>query len=217
MAWVLFDLNGTLVDPTVLARALGGPEHGPFVLGVLEEAVRLAMVTTLSGREAAFKDLFAAALRRELELAGRDPELAEAALPLLAEMPPFPDAPAALRALREGGHRLAVLTQSSAEAAETVLRAGNLRDAFELVLSADDAGAFKPDPRPYRMALGRTGSSAGETWMVAAHWWDVAGAKAAGLRTAWISRTDRLLPGTLPEPDVRAADLAVAAAGVLGR
>jgi 2-haloacid dehalogenase len=216
VAWVLFDLNGTLVDPAVLAEPLGGASEAPLVLQALEEANRMAMVLTLGGRRAAFKDLLEAALRRELELDGRDAGLARDALRLLGTMPAFPDAAGALERLRAAGHRLAVLTQSSAEAAERVLTFAGLRGAMEHVLSADDADAFKPDSRAYAMALGRLGAQPGETWFVAGHWWDVAGAAAAGLRTAWVSRTDRVYPLHLPEPDVRAADLAAAAAAITG-
>jgi 2-haloacid dehalogenase len=206
--WALFDLNGTLVDPSVLAEPLGGASEAPLVLEALEEANRMAMVLTLGGRRAAFKDLFEAALRRALELDGRDAGLAGEALRLLGAMPAFPDAAAALERLRAAGLRLAVLTQSSAHAAERVLRFAGLREAFELVLSADDAGAFKPDGRAYAMALGRVGAEPAGTWFVAGHWWDVAGAAAAGLRTAWISRTDRVYPQAMPDPDIRAPDLA---------
>jgi 2-haloacid dehalogenase len=215
VAWVLFDLNGTLVDTAVLAEPLGGASEAELVLGALDDANMIAMVLTLGGRRAAFKDLLAAALRRRLELDGRDAGLAAESLRLLPSMPAFPEAAGALDALRAAGHRLAVLTQSSAESAERVLRFAGLRDAFAHVLSADDAQAFKPDRRAYRMALERVGAEAAETWFVAAHWWDVGGAKATGLRTAWVSRTDRVLPDAVPEPDVRAPDLAGAARAIV--
>jgi 2-haloacid dehalogenase len=204
VTWVLFDLNGTLVDPAGVDE--------PMLPVAFDDAITLAMVTTMTGAQAAFRDLIGAALRRRLVLAGRDPALAEAALDRLATMPAFPEARAALERLAAGGARLGVLTQSSAEAAEQVLRAAGLRDALELVISADDAGAFKPDPRVYRLAVERVG---GPAWLVAAHWWDVAGAARAGLRTAWVSRQDRLYPEVAPPPDVRAGDLLEAAAGIL--
>ena len=117
-------------------------------------------------------------------------------------MPAYLDAPAALEQLRGVGLRLGVLTQSAPEAADAVLRFAGLRDRIELVLSAPESGAFKPDPRPYRMAVERTGASPDEVGFVAAHWWDVAGAKHAGLRTGWVARRDIVLPGSVPEPDV---------------
>jgi 2-haloacid dehalogenase len=205
--WVLFDLNGTLVDPSVLA------EPAQVVHEALDEANMMAMVMTLGGREAAFADLLEGALRRRLALAGADPETA--ALERLAEMPAYPDASPALERLRAGGCRLAVLTQSSLEAAERVLANAGLRAAFDVVLCAPETGAYKPTASTYRRAVEMVGAEA--AWFVAGHWWDVAGAGNAGLRTAWVSRTDRLYPAGVPEPDVRAADLLGAAEGILAR
>ena len=49
--------------------------------------------------------------------------------------------------LRARGLRLGVLAQSAADATDSVLRFAGLRDRFELVLSAQEAGAYKLDPR----------------------------------------------------------------------
>jgi 2-haloacid dehalogenase len=216
--FVLFDLNATLVDPAVLAGPLGGrAEDEALVNAAFDEAVMQAMVSTLTGWPTPFAQMIEAALRRRLVLGGRDEALAGAAIGLLGSMPAYTDAPAALEALRGVGVRIGVLTQSTAEAADAVLRFAGLRDRVELVLSAPDAGAYKPDPRPYRMALSRTGAAAGEVCLVAAHWWDVAGAKRAGLRTGWVARRDRALPATVPTPDVTGAELADVSAAIVAR
>ena len=65
--WVFFDLNGTLVDPSVLL------EPAEIPIAALDEANVMAMITTIAGRETAFKPLLDAALRRGLARAGRDP------------------------------------------------------------------------------------------------------------------------------------------------
>jgi 2-haloacid dehalogenase len=210
--WVLFDLNGTLVDPAPLAGPLG--VDASFVLEALDEANMAAMVAALGDVDAQFKALLESALRRRLAAAGRGDDGLPAALERLAAMPAYPDAAEALDALRAGGCRLAVLTQSSREAAETVLRAAGLRDRFPVVASAPDV-AFKPDPRAYRHGLEQVGAR--EAWFVAGHWWDVAGAAAAGLRTAWVSRSDRAYPGALPPPDVSGAGLREVAHAILER
>jgi 2-haloacid dehalogenase len=215
LRWVLFDLNGTLVDPAVLAQPLGdSAENEALVLSAFDDAVVQAMVLTLAGREAVFADLIEAGLRRRLAIAGRDEAAAGDALGLLGTMPAFIEAPSALERLRGVGLRLGVLTQSAAEAAEAVLRFAGLRDRLELVVSAPDSGAFKPDPRPYRLAVERTGAATDEVALVAAHWWDVAGAKHAGLRTGWVARRDLVLPASVPEPDVRGRDLSEVADGL---
>jgi len=208
MRWVLFDLNGTLVDPSVLAQPLGDASTDEeLVEAALDDAIRQAMVVTLTGAQASFRDLLEAGLRRQLALAGHSEDGLEEALGLLGCMPAILGAAAALERLRGVGLRLGVLSQSSVEAADQVLRFAGLRDRIELVMSADEAGAFKPDPRPYRMAIERTGAEAGEIVFVAAHWWDVAGAKRAGMRTGWVARRDRVLPASVPEPDVQGPDL----------
>src|SRR3954470_13343261 len=108
-AWVLFDLNGTLVDPAVL---LDPPELG---IAALDEANMMAMVTVIAGAQAEFRSLLGAALERGLVRAGRDPELAKLALERLPEMPAYPDVSEALQQRRDGGFQLAVLTQSGRE------------------------------------------------------------------------------------------------------
>ena len=215
LRWVLFDLNGTLVDPAVMAQPLGDSAADEELVGhAVDDAIQLAMVTTLTGREAVFSELVRAGLRRRLRLAGRDPAAADAALGLMGSMPAFIDTPAALERLRGIGLRLGVLTQSAAPAADAVLRFAGLRDRIEVVISAPESGAFKPDPRPYRMALERLEAAGDEVALVAAHWWDVAGAKAAGLRTGWVARRDLVLPDGVPEPDVGGRDLMEVAEGL---
>ena len=205
--WVFFDLNGTLVDPSILLA----PAEIP--IAALDEANVMAMITTIAGRETAFKPLLDAALRRGLLRAGRSADEAAGALERLPDMPAYPDVPGALRGLRDAGFQLAVLTQSSLEAAEEVTRNAGLRDAFELVLSAPELGAFKPDDLAYKAALERAAVT--DAWFVAGHWWDVAGAAYAGLRTGWVSRTDLAYPDAMPAPDVTGADVSAVAAAIL--
>ena len=189
---VFFDLNGTLVDPGALI------EPRELALAALDEANVYAMIV----REARFVDLLEAALRRLLERAGRDPGEAAGALERLPSMPAFPEAAEALDTLRAARFEVAVLTQSARENAETLLANAGLR--MDRVLSASP---LKTDPRAYAPAQG--------AWFVAAHWWDVAGAAGAGLRTAWVSRDDRVYPGAIPQPEIRAPDLLAAARAIV--
>ena len=154
LQWVLFNLTGTLVDPTVLAQPLGdsGADE-ELVLAAIDDAIAMAMADTLTGALTPLEELMHAAMRRRLRLAGGDPERAAAAIALMATMPAYLEAPGALESLRARGLRLGVLAQNPGAAADSVLRFAGLRDRFELVLGAQDSGAYKPDPRPYRMAL----------------------------------------------------------------
>lgn len=193
---VFFDLNGTLVDPGALI------EPRELALAALDQATVLAMINALGGRVVPFRDLLDAALRHQLGRAGRDPADAADALARLPFMPAFPEAAEALDTLREAGFEVVVLTQSARENAEPLLANAGLR--LDGVLSASP---LKPDPRAYAPAQG--------AWFVAAHWWDVAGAAGAGLRTVWISRDDRVYPAALPQPEISAPDLLGAAQAIV--
>jgi len=218
LEWILFNLTGTLVDPTVLAQPLGdsGADED-LVLAALDDAIAMAMVDALTGALTPLDELVAAAMRRRLRLGGAEEERAAAALELMGTMPAYLEVPGALEALRARGMRLGVLAQSSAGATDSVLRFAGLRDRFELVLSAQDAGAYKPDLRPYRMAIERTGAAGEDVAFVSTHWWDVAGAKRAGMRTGWVARRERWLLDTVPPPDYTGRDLAEVADAIVSR
>jgi FMN phosphatase YigB (HAD superfamily) len=51
--------------------------------------------------------------------------------------------------------------------------------------------------------------------MVSTFWWDVAGAKRAGLRTGWVARRERALLDTVPAPDYTGRDLADVAQAIV--
>jgi 2-haloacid dehalogenase len=208
LQWVLFNLTGTLVDPSVLAQPLGdsGADE-ELVLEALDDAVTMAMVDALTGALTPLDELVEAAMRRRLRLAGSDESRAAAARELMGTMPAYLEVPGALESLRARGLRLGVLAQSAAGATDAVLRFAGLRDRFELVLSAQDSGAYKPDLRPYRMAIERTGVSGADLCFVSTHWWDVAGAKRAGMQTGWVARRERSLLDTVPVPDFTGRDL----------
>jgi len=162
---------------------------------VLDEAILAAMTLNHVGEYRPFSDL--------LRAAGGTDAVLEAA----ARMPAFPEVPAALDRLAGGGLRLAVLTNSATEAAERGLRTAGIRDRFEHVVGTDEVGVFKPDARVYEHGLAAIGARPPEATMVAAHWWDLRGARAAGMRIAWVGRSGRPLTPLLPGPDAQGPDL----------
>jgi 2-haloacid dehalogenase len=213
MAHVLLDVNGTLLDPRALTASWEGAP-GRLGLSVLDQTVLQSMVDTLSGEFRPFTDYIRAALAHRAELLGLGEEAVEAGMRAAAALPPYPDAADALARLRVAGHMPSAVTNSAADAARSALGDARLLEHMHAVIGADAVGAYKPDPRVYRNALEVLGLEAGETWFVAGHWWDVAGAKRVGLRTAWIARDEGVLLASAPEPDVRAADLREAAEAI---
>jgi 2-haloacid dehalogenase len=214
-SWVLFDLNGTLLDIASVAEPLG--DDTQLVDEAFQETVLHTMADSLSGAPyRPLPDYLRAALERRLRAAGRDTGALDAAMERAAAMDPFPEAGEALRTLREAGAKTGTLTNSATEAAEKALDHAGLLDLMDAVIGTDVVGVFKPDPRVYGAAVERLGVEPHEICLVAAHAWDVSGAMRAGLRAAWVSRKERWLPPTALDPEIRAADLADAARQIVG-
>jgi 2-haloacid dehalogenase len=124
------------------------------------------------------------------------------------QLDPWPDVPRGLDALRRqrvtsalsNGH-LALLID--------LARHGDIR--FDCLLSAELAHAYKPAPEAYLTAARLLGVEPGELMLVAAHPWDLEGARAAGLRTAFVYRPLEYGPGSATrddfDADVSAGDL----------
>ena len=67
---------------------------------------------------------------------------------------------------------------------ESALAAGGLK--VDQILSADDVGVYKPDPRVY--ALLDSHADRSRVLFVSSNGWDVAGARRVGRNVAWIDR-----------------------------
>lgn len=209
ISWVLFDLNGTLLDPSGIADPLGGEDGDRrLVAGAFRDALLLTMADALSGGPyRPLPEYLRASLERALRAEGRDLKVLDPAMERAGTMEPFPEVGAALSRLRGADLRLGVLTNSTGDAADRALTAASLRDRFELVIGSDEVQTFKPHPRVYEHAVERVAARPEEIVLVAAHGWDVMGAMRAGLRGGWVGRSERWLVPIVPAPDVTGDDL----------
>ena len=115
---------------------------------------------------------------------------------------PWPDTPGVLAALT-GLPTFIVTNCSEALGVRAAERAG----IFDLVMTAERAGAYKPDPRPYRAALDALGLEPERVLFVAGSAHAVGGAVGAGMQVYWANRGAVPLPPGAPplreEPDLR--------------
>jgi 2-haloacid dehalogenase len=123
---------------------------------------------------------------------------------------PFPDVVAALGKLRGAGYRLAILSNGDRDMLEAA--GPHIGFAFDHVISVQEAGTFKPHWRTYAKAEEIIGEERASILFVANHAFDCIGAKAYGLRTAFIDRRKRPFGETPHQPDLVVADFAELAA-----
>jgi 2-haloacid dehalogenase len=125
----------------------------------------------------------------------------------LSNLPPHAEVAESLQRLKDAGMRLAALTNSTLQVAETQLTNAGLRNLFEQVFSADEVKRLKPAPEPYRMTAEKMGVSVQQVRLVAAHAWDIAGAMRTGCAGAFIAKPGAVLDPLSPRPDIIGADL----------
>jgi 2-haloacid dehalogenase len=217
VGWVVFDVNGTLLDPAGIADLLGGGRDARrLVAEAFQAALLLTMADTLGGAVwRPLPDYLRATLEQALRAEKRELAALDEAMARAAALDPFPDAHAALADLRAAGFRTGVLTNSTTDAARSALHSAGLGDVVEAVLGSELVRTFKPDPRVYENAAAQLETSPSSICLVAAHAWDVVGAKRSGLRGAWVARGERWPAPLSPPPDVQGEGLAQVARAVI--
>jgi len=206
----VFDVNETLLD----LRALDPHFEQAFGDASVRQAwftqlLQTAFVSTITGNYKDFGTIGATALdmiatRRGVTLSQQD---RTSILQGMRKLPPHPDVRDGLERLRNAGLRLVTLTNSTEQVAQEQIKHAGLSEYFERIFSADTVRRLKPAPEPYRMVAGRLGVDIGQTRLIAAHSWDIAGALHAGCATAFIHRTGMVLDPLFERPDVVGADL----------
>jgi 2-haloacid dehalogenase len=198
---IAFDAFGTLFDLEALRAPLGEELYDAFY-------ARLQPWTwfaTAAGAYRPLPQLAEQALRSAAAASGADEQAAARHAERLTQLPLFPGTEAALDSL--SGERLAVLSNGTAGGLEELLANAGVRERFEHVLAADSVGRYKPAPEVYALGPDAFGVPAHEVVLVSGNDWDTAGAKLAGLRSAWVSRGRPLAPVLGMEPDYVVDDL----------
>src|SRR5438093_4853371 len=187
--WATFDCYGTLIDWEGGLReafaALWPEADRDRLLGLhnLNEP-RIEEQGALPYREVLARCLQAAAAIEGLEVpTGRANALA-ASLP---SWPPFPEVTPALSELRERGWSLAILSNTDPELLAASVEAIGVR--FDVLVTADDAGSYKPGPGHWERFFELTGCEREHHVHVAASLFhDIGPADRLGLRAVWINR-----------------------------
>jgi 2-haloacid dehalogenase len=183
---VLFDLLTALLDSWSLWDAAAGSQASGRAWRA--EYLRL---TYGCGAYVPYEQL----VRDAARAAGLPAGAADALEARWLELEPWSGAQEALDAL-QGRTKLAVVTNCSQRLG--LLAAGRLRTRWDCVVTAEAAGYYKPDPRPYRLVLERIGVPASEAAFVAGSGYDLVGTAAVGLRSYWHNRAGLARPARAP-------------------
>jgi 2-haloacid dehalogenase len=198
--WLTFDCYGTIVDwNTGMAGALEkivGRDAGRLLSAYHPAELELeAGPGWMPYREVLTAGLASAARHEGIVLPGGADGAFVQAWP---DMTGFEDVAPALTALREQGWRLAILTNCDDDLFAATRP--HLPVPFDLVVTAQQVGSYKPDLGHFRAFADQTGVTAAD-WIHVANSWilDMLPAARMGLRKVWVDRDGTGHPAKLAE------------------
>jgi 2-haloacid dehalogenase len=193
-----FDVYGTLIDPFRMedhlrahfgARAKQASElwRGKQ----LEYSFRRALMKKYEN--------FDACTARALEFVSRQmevplaPEIMRGLLAEYLHLPVYPDVPGALDQLNARGFKMVACTNGTEHAVRGLLEHAGILARFTAIVSVDAIRTFKPDPAVYEYLAAQVQTEKAMVCLISSNPFDVIGAKACGLRTAWVQRDSRTM------------------------
>jgi len=207
----MFDQYGTVVDmqsglvevATPFLKSKNWPGNpNAFVTWWRRTHFENSMIDALLGQEhTSYREIGERAVAFVMDRAGiaHTADEVRALVAAIERLRPFPEVPAALDRLR-ARYKLVVLSNGDPDMLATARQYHGV--AFDQIISVAVAGAFKPHHATYEKAAELAGVQRGEILFVANHAFDCIGAKATGMRTAFIDRRCRPFGATPYQPDL---------------
>lgn len=202
---ITFDCYGTLIDwESGIADAfLGAAQQDGVTLGRNEVLRAYEHHEPIVEHEQyrAYRDVLALTALRVAQDLGWALDRGTFLPESLPRWKPFADTNPALERLRAAGYRLGILSNVDDDLLAETRR--HFTVAFDLVITAQQVGSYKPASGHFLAARERIGSA---RWLHAAqsNFHDVVPVNAMGIPTAWVNRrSDTPLPGGVPTYEVR--------------
>jgi 2-haloacid dehalogenase len=188
----VFDAYGTLFDVHAAIgrhRAAAGRDADRFSDTWRSKQLEYTWTLTLAGRYVEFWTL----TERALDFAfARYPSVDRALRPKLLDaymkLDAFEDARQVLQGLKARGDITAILSNGSPKMLAAAVEAAAIAGDLDAVLSVDAIGIYKPRPEVYALVTERFKLVPRDIVLVSSNRWDIMGAAAFGLCTAWINR-----------------------------
>ena len=205
----VFDAYGTLFDFASAARGcrdLRPEEMDKLTALWRDKQLQYTWLRAAQQRHADFWQVTGDALDFALDTLGLDrPSLRDRLMLLYLTLDAYPEVPGTLDRLKRAGMRMAILSNGTPDMLAAAVKGARLEALLDAVLSVEEVGAFKPDPRVYQLAVDRLGLPPTAIAFQSANAWDALAASEFGMRVVWCNRFGQRrerLPGA-PDHEIR--------------
>jgi 2-haloacid dehalogenase len=197
----VFDAYGTLFNVHAAIarhRDAAGPEADRFSEIWRTKQLEYAWMLSAAGHYVDFWTLTEHALDHAFaRVPSVDTALRARLLEAYFKLDAFPDARAALTALKAKGMRTAILSNGNPHMLEGAVTAAGIGADLDAVFSVDTIRIYKPRMEVYALVTAAFKLAPAEVAFVSSNRWDVMGATAFGFRCVWVNRANA--PEEYPE------------------
>lgn len=199
----VFDAYGTLFDVGSPVQKLAveiGEKADDLARLWRQKQLEYTWLRSLMGVHADFWHVTGEALDYALEaLKIDDAGLRDELMAFYLKLDAYPEVAEALAAIRAKSKRTAILSNGSPSMLDSALRSAGLEKSFDMVLSVEDVGIYKPSRRVYRHAMQKLQiHDAPSICFVSANSWDAQAAAQFGFQAVRLNRNggqDDRIPG----------------------
>jgi 2-haloacid dehalogenase len=188
---VVFDAYGTLYDiqsvATITEQAY--PGYGELITQIWRmKQLEYTWLRSLMRRYEDFSVITRQSLGYAIDCLGlaHDAEVFDLIMDKYVRLDLYPDALQALSQLKD--RKLAILSNGSTAMLNALVRNTGLDQVLDATISVDSKKQFKPSPEAYTLIESTLGTAPADVLFVSSNPFDACGAKAFGLRVAWIER-----------------------------
>jgi len=201
----VFDAYGTLFDVhSAVGRhrqRLGDNADAVSALWRTKQ-LEYTWLRSLMGRHVEFWQLTGDALDYALDAHKIDePSLREDLMQAYLNLETYPEVKSVLQRLKQNNMRTAILSNGSPMMLDAAVTSAGIADMLDAVLSIEDIGIYKPDPRVYQLGVDRLRVAAENISFQSSNAWDAVGAATFGMRVAWINRFAQRRERLTAQPD----------------
>jgi 2-haloacid dehalogenase len=125
----------------------------------------------------------------------------------ITKLSAYPEVYNALKNLKKNGFKLVALSNGKPEVVNDQLKFAEIHHFFDKVISIEEVKNYKPHVSTYHCAYSLMNFLPEDTMLIAAHGWDIAGAKRAGIQAAFIRRPGKSLYPLAIAPEIIGSNL----------
>jgi 2-haloacid dehalogenase len=205
---ILFDINETVLDLGSMRTLFNDQFKGAITIEHwFANLLHSSTVAALTGVETTFAELAKITLAKLVHSQSNQPmierrqlrgnlkraetdQFVDKALEKLSSLKAHDDIIPALTLLREASFKTVAFSNSSSNLVKNQIENAGLTSHFDEIISVESTGSFKPDKQVYRFAAVKLAEPIENLTLIACHDWDTHGALKAGMKAAFLNRSN---------------------------